>query len=76
MEATTRAQRVALMEVYNRVPLNYRLQPRQRGERTITYREFRRWCRKAGSGLDYCVVVPWCGMLLGIESDGHTHSYS
>lgn len=21
-----------------------------------------------------CVVVPWCGMVIGIEPDGYTHS--
>lgn len=21
-----------------------------------------------------CIMVPWCGMWLGIEKDGHTHS--
>lgn len=21
-----------------------------------------------------CVIVPWCGMFIGIETDGYTHS--
>ncbi len=29
--------------------------------------------RTVGQGYD-CVMVPWCGMWLGIEADGHTHS--
>ena len=25
-------------------------------------------------GTHGCVMLPWCGMWLGIETDGHTHS--
>lgn len=42
------------------------------------------WARKPASYLAFrrsafvafgdCVMVPWCGMLLGIEPDGHIHS--
>jgi len=28
----------------------------------------------AYDGLMGCVMLPWCGMWLGIEPDGHTHS--
>jgi hypothetical protein len=36
----------------------------------LTYLEFRRTVMQ---GLD-CVMVRWCGMWLGIELDGYTHS--
>lgn len=36
----------------------------------MSYREFR---KIAVEGFD-CLMVPWCGMWLGIEKDGYTHS--
>jgi hypothetical protein len=39
---------------------------------TISYREFRRKVRPMVA--DTCVMVPWCGMWVGIEADGYTHS--
>lgn len=36
----------------------------------VTYKEFR---RKVLPGFG-CVMVPFAGMWLGIEPDGHTHS--
>jgi hypothetical protein len=36
----------------------------------LTYLEFR---RTVSAGFD-CVMVRWCGMWLGIEPDGYTHS--
>jgi hypothetical protein len=42
-------------------------------ETTLTYRQFRKQvCPVFGGG--GCVIVPWCGMWLGIEPDGYTHS--
>ncbi len=35
-----------------------------------TYRQFRRTVQPALG----CIMVPWCGMWLGIEPDGYTHS--
>ena len=54
----TKQQRKALFKVYNRQPLN------------MSYLEFR---RTVVSGYD-CIMVRWCGMWLGIEADGYTHS--
>ena len=54
----TRAQRKALKVKW------------QQSNGGLTYRRFRRTvvpCR------DY-IMVPWCGMWLGIELDGYTHS--
>jgi hypothetical protein len=36
----------------------------------LTYLNFR---RSVVCGRD-CIMVPWCGMWLGIELDGYTHS--
>jgi len=36
----------------------------------MSYRQFRQTVQ---GGWD-CVMVQWCGMWLGIESDGYTHS--
>lgn len=36
----------------------------------LTYRQFR---KKVQFSFD-CAMVPWCGMWLGIEQDGYTHS--
>jgi hypothetical protein len=36
----------------------------------MTYRQFRKLARVSFGAL----MVPWCGMWLGIEQDGYTHS--
>ena len=36
----------------------------------LSYREFRKTVQP---GYD-CIMVRWCGMWLGIEKDGYTHS--
>jgi len=59
MTVLTKEQRVALKRVY------------RRGFKG-TYLQFRRT-----AWYDYlmsCVMVPFCGMLLGIEANGYTHS--
>lgn len=36
---------------------------------------FGEFCQRAyADTLLGCIMVPWCGMLLGIERDGYTHS--
>jgi hypothetical protein len=37
----------------------------------MTYLQFR---LTVIEGFDDCVMVAWCGMWLGIEPDGYTHS--
>lgn len=64
MRPLTRAQRVALLSVYRR---NWGGNTKPR-----TYRAFRRTAQRPP--FDDCIMVPWCGMWLGIESDGYTHS--
>jgi len=58
MVGLTRAQRAALARVWARDPQG------------MTYRQFRATVQP---GPD-CVLVRWCGMWLGIERDGYTHS--
>jgi len=53
-------QRASLAEVYHRK------------EFPITWKEFIESAHH--NKLLGCITVPWAGMLLGIEEDGHTHS--
>jgi hypothetical protein len=61
MVKTTKAQRTALLRVYNRGPLG------------IPYREFRRTV-SGTFGCDGAVVVRWQEMWLCIEADGYCHT--
>lgn len=38
------------------------------------FAEFKGRVRPGGIGSDRYVMLPWCGMWLGIEPDGYTHS--
>lgn len=62
----TREQQLALLKVWMRD------KEWNRKNRVETYLKFRRTAYKAFA--DECIMVPWCGMILGIERDGHTHS--
>ena len=44
----------------------------QQANQSMTYLQFRRTVQ-SGIGMD-CVIVLWCNMWLGIETNGHTHS--
>jgi len=55
----TKAQRVAILRKYQQSP-----------DGAKSYREFRKRVKR-GPGF---LVLPWCGMWLGIEPDGYTHS--
>ena len=55
----SRLQRVALKRIFDRQPM------------VLTYRQFRRTVQ---AGYDRLIMVPWSGMVLGIEADGYTHS--
>lgn len=61
-EELTSDQRQALLEVYSRRPLPER------------WPEFLASAWTWESFGNRVVMVPWCGMVLGIEHDGHTHS--
>jgi len=55
----TKAQRKAIKRKYDQNP-----------DDAKSYREFRRRVRPS---MGY-IMLPWCGMWLGIETDGYTHS--
>lgn len=54
----TKEQQSAIKRIYDRKDLG------------ISYLQFR---RSVKHGFD-CLMVEWCGMWLGIEPDGYTHS--
>lgn len=84
MNVLTKAQRVALKRVFDRQALvlvwDGKTKMPRRAENyaalyqetppTMTYRDFRKLAVVSFG----CVMVPWCGMWLGIETDGYTHS--
>lgn len=61
LETATPEQLAALRRVWERP---------QDGPKA-TWEEFR---TSAQIAFGDCVMVPWCGMVLGIETDGYTHS--
>jgi putative SOS response-associated peptidase YedK len=80
MTVLTKAQRAALKRVFDRQALVLRWNGKTYSadrwanyspeHAPMTYRQFR---KLAVASFD-CVMVPWCGMWLGIEKDGYTHS--
>lgn len=62
---TTKAQRIALKKVYERTVED--IHPSLR----MGYREWRKHLVFPGPD---CIMVKFCGMWLGIEKDGYTHS--
>ena len=81
MSVITREQRKALKRVFDRQPLTLEwngktnmpynaMEGRNWEKPLMTYRQFR---KLAVQSFD-CLMVPWCGMWLGIETDGYTHS--
>ncbi len=70
MMVLTRLQREALKKVFDRGQTG---SPKKGQAWQGSYREFRRAVRPEIGGFG-AVMVPWCGMWLGIEPDGYTHS--
>ncbi len=69
MTPTTKAQRATLKwkwEVQNHSRAQALWPP-------LTYRSFRRSVEGLIGG-NGCIMVPWCGMWLGIETDGYAHT--
>ena len=62
MVHTTRKQREALLRLYRRNTSDHE-----------SYLSFRRSLMFSVPAGDY-VAVMWCGMYVGIETDGHTHT--
>lgn len=74
MTTLTRQQREALHRVWKRSDGHHlRMTGELRSASGMSYREFRRGVVPYSDGSG-CVMVPWCGMWLGIETDGYTHS--
>lgn len=86
MVRTTRLQREALKRVYCRIVREAQQGQWPEGDaaanyfglpglkpvpKPITYRAFRATVQTLGT---QCIMVPFAGMWLGIEPDGHTHS--
>ena len=65
MLVLTRQQRLALKRLWGR--------PRDMELLELSYKQFRKTVTLYPDGTG-CVMVPWCGMWIGIETDGHTHS--
>ena len=75
MVKTTKAQRHALKRKLDQQLDSY-VEALRRGERPTpppTYREFRRSIQPEFCGRG-AILVRWCGMTLGIETDGYCHS--
>lgn len=61
MKRLTKQQQIALKRIFDRDPTQY-----------SSYLEMRRLVQH--SFFDDSIMLPWCGMWLGIEKDGYTHS--
>lgn len=69
MVKTTRAQRQAIYRKWLQCPSPL---PRTHElHSTMTYRQFRKSVIQGDYG---CVLVQWCGMWVGIETDGYAHT--
>jgi hypothetical protein len=68
-----RKQREALFKVYQRCSLDANADRLQGNLTPLTYRQFRKKVQPMFCG-DGGVMIHWCGMWLGIEEDGYTHS--
>lgn len=80
MVRTTKAQRKALFNVFVRDFPGRETPFRRRTAAGLSIRvsslPYRRFRSQVAPYFDNsgCVMVPWKGMWLGIETDGHTHS--
>jgi len=63
MTKLNKAQRAAVKRKYDQNP-----------DSATSYRDFRRRVQLGGLGSDRYAMMKWCGMWLGIETDGETHS--
>lgn len=69
MIMTTKDQRKAIARVFSRRdPM-----PEHSSNRREWFQRYREF-RKTAQGGPGCIMIQWCGMWLGIESDGYTHS--
>jgi hypothetical protein len=80
MIKTTRAQRQALLRVYNRAvvyvnPITGTVGSNRSefDESPLTFRQFRQRVMPTFN-CDSCIMIQWCGMWVGIEVDGYCHT--
>lgn len=71
MVITTREQRKAIAQIFNRAKLFE--QDDTGGYYEVRYRQFRKKAQPT-FGCDGAVALPWCGMWLVVERDGYVHS--
>ncbi len=73
----TKQQRKALKRVFDRGPIERpdiaKDDYRHRYPVSVRFMSYRQFRRTVTMGCN-CIMVPWCGMWLGIELDGYTHS--
>lgn len=67
MVRTTKAQRKALLRIYNRIEMT------DAYAGILTYRQFRKTVQPT-FGMDGAIVVPFASMWIAIEGDGYAHS--
>jgi hypothetical protein len=70
VQTLNKAQQQALFRVYDRRPIKAPAMDARGNHYLMSYRQFRRTVQFSYD----CAMVPWCGMWLGIEHDGYTHS--
>lgn len=75
VQTLNKAQQKALYRIWDRgdliaVPEGPGLRTVGTGRQPLTYKQFRKTVQFSFD----CAMVHWCGMWLGIEQDGYTHS--
>ena len=71
MVKLTKAQQQALLKLYNRTPIFLTTED-SNANKPLSYRQFRKTVSPGFLG--QYIMVPWAGMIIGIERDGYTHS--
>jgi len=61
MMVITKEQRLALKQLFDR------------SSQGLTYKQFRKTVQPLING-NWTIMVPWCGMFVGIEVDGYSHT--
>lgn len=68
----TRQQRESLMKIYQR---NHpKPEDGSSFYKRLWFRGYRAFRRQAFLSFGNCMMVPWANMIIGIETDGYTHS--
>lgn len=74
MVRTTRKQREAIALVVDRTLPRKAIQTQREAHEWLDAYRARRESAQPTIGMDGAIVMPWAGMWLAIETDGHTHS--